>query len=312
MARILFIAPLLLFTVPSLAQRIRFCDTTNVWRMIGCSEDESTSVFEFLVAYSGDTSIGSYTYHKLGSSYIREDTVANKVFIRYFNNMIASLDSEDQVLYDYNWAIGDTVRYAQAGFPLTWAWVTAIDSTMINGGWYKVWSFAGVDSSSGGVVGDFNYNVIEGVGCTNGFDYPVNPYTLWVYSAQLTCFRDNGVTSPLSAPVASWGIMGIINFENAASCLINLKAGDMKQVKEECTVFPNPADAESKIVFPGTISAGEVFIYNALGQQIVNTPVLDKTEWAMGSEIKAPGVYYYRVIDEAGGRVYAGKFVTAF
>ena len=214
----------------SFGQKIKFSDSTNVWEMLRCSFDVNVTCQRVENArdtgrYWTDTVFNGKSYFRIHSSdllnFYREDTINKKVFIRYYNTIFGTLDTVDEILYDYKWQLGDTVRYHQMGYMSTVAWVSNIDSTQISGMWYKVWHFYVTDSVSHPILA--NYSVIEGIGCTNGLTFPVNSLQAapwWEISLQLICFSNSGVSPHLSNPVSTHGISGSVNFDNNFSCII--------------------------------------------------------------------------------------------
>ena len=294
MKKTFLISLLVIFSISSFGQKIRFTDSTNVWTLLYTSVDPGSSPWFTSwispVSYSGSVMVGGFKYLILDSSYIREDSAANKVFIKYYHNPFTStIDSAERILYDYNWIVSDTVNGL---------WITSIDSTMINGFWYKVWHFSG------------DVNVIEGIGSTNGFQFAAYPdFYFGEYSRQLICFQNNGISPSLSNPVSSWGAVAYVNFDDSLSCSMRpLKILKTTGNQGSPSVSPNPIDPSSKIIFPKNISSGIVAIYNDLGQPVINLPFQNKDELLIGDKIKIPGIYYYRVMDNETGKVYSGKF----
>lgn len=296
-----------LISIASSAQKIHFTDSANVWKYFTCSIDFSLTESVGSQTYIKNIVINGRLYGWLGSSFVREDTVARIVYIKYNNDMATTVDTSDQVLYNYNWHIGDTVKYHQVSYSPTVSWVTSVDSTQINGLWYKVWHFAGYDSGSSMLP--FTYHVIEGIGCTNGFDYAVNPYGSFEFSHQLICFSNKGNTDSLSYPVPSWGLAGTINFNNASSCAIHPVDVINLPNNSPASLFPNPINGNSLITFPYTIKSGTMMVINEMGQMVVNIPIYNKDEVLIGNSIRVPGIYYYRVTDNESGKLFSGKVI---
>ncbi len=311
MKKIILISLLVIFGISSFGQKIRFTDSTNRWRERDFQRGgggASTTDVTNPVFYSSDTIINSKRYMNLVDgapvNFIREDSLAKKVYIR------ALYDTVDYLLYDYNLTIGDTLTNNVLGYGTLSSWVIGIDSTRINGIWYKIWYFKGGNFSTG----DYYYHVIEGIGCMNGLVLPVDwslqsGYPFNIRFEQIFCFQNQGIAYPLSNPVHIdnyYSSMSYV-FDNAASC--TLHAGNI--VKKESGVFvsPNPIDPSSKITFPNNISSGSVAIFNDLGQSVLNLPFQNKEEILIGDKIKTLGIYYYRVIDNENGQAYSGKFI---
>ncbi len=287
MKKSLLVALAMLFAISSFGQKIRFSDSTNVWTLLYTSLDPgSNPVFTSWISpisYSGSVMINSNRYLKLESYYIREDTTAKKVFIR------SASDSVDKLLYDYNWAVGDTENSYQ---------ITFIDSTMINSLWYKTWHFNG------------DFNVIEGIGCTNGYEFAAYPnFGFHEYSRQLICFQNRDVSPPLSTPVSSWGAIINIEFDDSASCAMHpLDINRPAETNSNISVVPNPIAQSSKIIF-SDVANGKIMIVNDIGQAIETIPFQNTNEVLIGGKIKLPGIYFYHVTDNENGKVYSGKLI---
>jgi hypothetical protein len=238
---------------------------------------------------------------------IREDTSSGKIFVIYSNYCSGSIDSTERVLYDYTLNIGDTVRPPNYCGYNPVCWVIGIDSTTIDSRWYKIWHFVG--SYFGGPSIDLDYYVIEGIGSTNGYYFPIDPYPEFEHSEQLTCFSNSGSVCPLSNPVPSWGLLGDIYFDDTSSCLIpTLSTSYVSTKNKNAVVFPNPINETSKIVFPYSISSGSLVILNDVGQ-VVKSSFQNKEEVLVCDKIRVPGIYIYRVTDNESGKMFTGKFV---
>lgn len=112
---------------------------------------------------------------------LRNDTITNKVYIRYNAN------TKEGLLYDYTLQVGDTLPLGIAG----WVWdngvyVTSIDTIQtFDGISRKVWYL------------DFKYEpfdgwpqIIEGIGSTSGLFGGIEPY--WEGWNELLCYWANG------------------------------------------------------------------------------------------------------------------------
>jgi hypothetical protein len=143
--------------------------------------------------FAGDTLINSINYHKLwtpfvetlssssclpftGTGYkgsIRQDTTLRKVFI------ISQADSTEQILYDFNLQINDTIK----GF-LSWgSTISNVDSVLINSTYRKRWEWHGVNG-----IGHY----IEGIGSTLGLLENIDMLTDAPITT-LTCFTQNSI-----------------------------------------------------------------------------------------------------------------------
>ncbi len=241
----------------SFGQKIRFCDSTNVWH--GFEYDLANVPYysyAFTWQYTGDTVVSGTIYHKLtynavpGAVLVREDIAAGKVYI------------DTQVLYDYTLAIGDTFFFAGTRPHV----VTAKDSVIINGVYHRTWH---LERSTDTPVTGFKtapYDVVEGIGCLNSPLFPTDP-SHFESSTSLTCFNSNGTTPSLSYKVAGY-------FDNSTSCSLTFGAGikQLSHPKGTVTVYPNPIDNTTKIIFLNNISSGKLIILNSMARQFSTTP----------------------------------------
>jgi hypothetical protein len=315
--RFILIIAIFFTALPSFGQKIDFTNSTNVWSFIdsttGCCIRYpvyyTTAQYEDSAVYNGH--FYRYLTSSVASFLCREDS--GRVYV------IGTTDSVEQLLYDFNLGLNDTIRliYSQDTFL---SWVSALDSTLIAGTSYKVWHFNGVDISTfyPDSIRPYTYNVIEGIGCTNGPYYPASPYSLLAFSQQLLCFNsDMASVSGLTIPVTSFGYTYTQSFDNYTSCdtftahqhLSNVGVKDLSAESPGATVIPNPVNDAGKIVLPYNISSGTVTIINSIGQVVYNMPVLNEHEIIIGNKISVPGIYFYRVTDAQNGRIFSGKFV---
>ena len=290
------IAVSILFSATSFAQKIRFSDTTNVW----CTREltEPTPHAYTMVYnsshYTGSIVVGGRQYHIIDDwAYIREDTIASKVYMRF------STDTFDRLLYDYNAVAGDTVVNYVNAYPyamMTKNYVTSVSSTTIDGISYRVWNM-----DNGG------FHIIEGLGCAEGFQLPVTPLVSNSIM-QLLCFYNEGSKYPLGTPVptsiATFSYYNM-NFDNSASCALNAEQTRQKNV--QLTVIPNPTDQSGNIVFSYSMT-GSLVVFNSIGQAIIRFAFQNQDKILIGDKVNVPGIYFYSVTDNGSGQTYSGKF----
>ena len=306
MKNALFIALFFLLSTASYGQKIHFSDSTNVWKVKKFWYGPGVVNTSYItLSYSGSIIIDSRKYQILGGEYIHEDTVANKVYIR------TPTDTIENLLYDYNLMPGDTQKNIvnQSPFILS-NWITRIDSTQINGKWYKVWYFEG-NSSWPGILE--TYIVVEGIGSILGFDYPINTTlqeSAGQFNEQVLCFRNSNAAYALSNPVFvvdNYAPSYNYTFDNATSC--TLATNQITKKSSSATIIPNPINETIKIVFSYNIPSGSLVVLNDIGQVVVNTTFQDKEELLIGDKISVPGIYFYRLTDGLGDKTFTGKFI---
>lgn len=319
MKRIVFTFLFIVAISSSFAQKIHFGDKSNVWSMIdsniGCCIPIAT-VYTTAYYDSVDVTVGGYTYQYLntsiGSVLIREE--GYKIY------GIITTDTVERLIYDFTLGINDTVKTA---YPedIYVAWVTQIDSTELDGQWYKVWHFEGTDTVTyyTDSVRTISYNVIEGIGCTNGPYYPIYAYTRSSFSQQLQCFNnDMHITGGLSNPVLAYGYDYYSTYDNNLSCtefysdhgprvIFGTGVQNNKISNNMAIVAPNPVNDQSRLILSENIKSGTLIVGNMLGQTIINKEFSNKEEVLIGDLIREPGVYYYRVFNNENGSIYRGQ-----
>jgi hypothetical protein len=225
------------------AQKIHFTDTTNDWKIVFVFVGDPTPEYSFYEDfYLKDTIINTKIYRDFsGIGFVREDTILKKVFI------IDNTTDSENVLMDYNLVVGDTFRYNSF-----LSGVAGIDSTLINGIWYKVWYFDPIGEG-------WQYQIVEGIGCVQSPIYITDPRSPESY-IDVYCFSNKGITPTLSPQVAF--------LDNITSCdyRTNLLTKEIKNNSALMHIFPNPANDELTIqndMYPCSVS-----IINIMGQTI--------------------------------------------
>lgn len=287
MKRTLFLLWLIVSCYTGFAQKIHFTDSTNIWHeQISFFNDFDPYIEYYTFHYVSDTVFAGHTYRKVNHSveyyfagnfsYVREDTVARKVYFWDYEH------DSDIVLYDYNLAVGDTfkVRYTCDNRYV----VLGMDTVQINGTWHTVWEFS---NRIGGLCGtNFRSYIIEGVGCIN------DPfYQLWEGGVEppqpsVYCFLSNGITPPLSKTIH------VLN--NLSSCRANT---EILRGNHTC-LAAYPVPAVNFINITGVQETTQLTITNTLGQ-VMCTQLIGSSGIKLDITSFAPGVYSIRTGKEA-------------
>ena len=299
--RLLLITIIVFFSsYKSTAQKIRLTDTTNDWRYLNIATD-SSSIGHTMFSWNSTTIYDSTEYLDLYVAFlIREDTVANKVYVRRYSYLLNDYEPFERVLYDYNRQLGDTViidilneHYGHV--------ITAIDSVLINNIWHKVWHFTNFEYSNLFENGAFSpdYDVIEGIGSLYGRpSFPIQP-KIWHSTPILNCFYTHGTQYSLDHAV------GIHAFDNLQSCLLN--AGNITAgSKLIVSVAPNPITDQSNITFSRPLESGELIIFDCIGKRIFSVHLDNATLYPLAAKLPSIGIYYYQIIDNKTGHIYRG------
>ncbi|MCW3121258.1 MAG: hypothetical protein JWQ38_750 [Flavipsychrobacter sp.] len=292
------------------AQKIHFSDPSNSWytKNDWFLKYGVSGTNYYIQAYSHDTLFNSIAYHQMTNIGIREDTLAKKIYLRHFYSSYTGIfDTAEHLLYDYNLTIGDTIKtfHDPVHDRSSIYWVNQIDSTEINSVWHKVWHFEGGYT----LIPPFHYyNVIEGIGCTNGLEYPLSPSQENNESIQLLCFGNQGTYPLLTTGVSSWTIYERHEetFNNTDCATLSIP---ISEKKSPISIFPNPIDRTTKLLLTNNLSSGFFIVYNSVGQKMIDLQFQNKTEILFGDKIFMPGIYLYRVIDDQNKESYSGKFI---
>lgn len=312
MKNLFYLIILLAYCVPSQAQKIRFDDSTNVWSHYISREDASqghiTKIQYYVSRYIGDTTINGSLYRKLFTGYVSDIPNTNTVerlegLIRYdssTNIVYTYSDTGDQVLYDYNVSIGDTVHalYPVQGIngnppaPI-WHVVTQINTVMINGNIHKIFHYQVVDMDLYFNYFARDYDIIEGIGCTSGITFPkTGSIGILGFNERgrgLACFMNNGQQP------------STIGFNlNCNETTLNTKT--VINNTDRVTAFPQPANGPVTIELPK--NSIDIMVYNSLGRKIYTKQLYDNKTLQL--EKQPTGMYYY-IITTKENKTYKGK-----
>ncbi len=262
-----------------------FPDSNVVWNFERHRFCQFGSVDDhFSIMISGDTLINSQIYHKLTIPFIqtiysgtctpidfsgyqgaiRQDTVARKVFI------VPPSFSVEQLFYDFNLQIGDTIKgYLETIMSLKDT-VISIDSVMVGNKYHKRW-----------FINDwYSIYMIEGIGSTNGllFQSPghVTDYNVFT----ITCFQQNGQT---------------LYPDTAINCPLITSINSVDETSNQIKVFPNPFSTTTQISFDKTYQTLDLSIIDLQGKIIQQKSYHDCNKITLDRAGIANGFYFLRV-----------------
>ncbi|MBK6396705.1 MAG: T9SS type A sorting domain-containing protein [Bacteroidetes bacterium] len=278
-----------------------FPDSNAVWNI-----DESAYCFmlpfatlRYSIVMDGDTLIGGSNYHKLNIPYvdttsapcytgypqyagsIREDVALKMVYI------IPPDDSVEQVLYDFNLEVGDTVHGYLGSwlFPNNLDTVTAIDSILVGNSYRKRWS----------ICPNYDIFIIEGVGSTFGLiEYSPGSMSADFTQYTVRCFKQNDTL--------------LYPYWNTTCDLINT-ADKINQSAFKTSVFPNPFTMESTLTIDPSIELSDLnlSIYNSLGILTRNHKIVDHSTTIRKDDLPN-GLYYLKILKD-GLIIGSGKII---
>ncbi len=291
MSRFSMLSLLLCITLSVAAQNyVPFPTDSARWRVGygmsigGCTGFAGEAQYEI----TGDTVLGSQTYHKIyqisysasttcyatgGNGFaggIREDS-SKHVYIRY------SASSAEELLYDFNLNVGDTVFTTQnCGCDAT---VIAIDSILIGTTYRKQFHVAKNFFCGGGTA-----SIIEGIGSTKN----LNQCFGWLeQTSSLTCFwQDGQALFPSASSNCTPLVQNIIESESVAS--IN--------------AFPNPATEQIVITSTNQFHIAQLVTIVDVNGRIVRSEVAQPENGALvihQGDLGA-GIYFIEITNHDG------------
>lgn len=291
------------------AQKIRFTDSNNVWRVAGPHAD-----VYYTYTFGPDTVIGEKRYRRLFEFHeyltdtfyqftghlIREDTITDRVYARNLFESDPS-DTPEYILYRYDLNLGDTAQFRYYTDS-----VVAIDSILIGGNYYKVITF----QNTGEYAGFYHYTYIEGIGALQGPLYAIILQCFYEYSFALCCFQHDGSYPDIYLEYRNcwydWA------FENADCNCINppyLGINNTAKIKFKAEVVPNPCQPSSLLQWRETIELGRLRIADATGRNVLNQEIKNSSRIPVGQLINKPGIYFYELTDIKNKRSARGKLV---
>lgn len=259
-----------------------FPDSNAVWGMMAWCTDWNCGTYRYMQDYmAGDTAIDGTAYkiinqnvspdyegctctipEDLGPGFLREDTVARKVYWRFPGS------TSDTLLYDFTLEVGDTLGglYGNTGLCNEAVYtVQSIDSVLVGSSYHKRINFTSIDQDPCNPT-----SIIEGVGATTGL---TSCYVTGAsFGISLRCFTVGGSLLYL-APCGG----------------DNLACGDLPSgiLGEPFTTLPLRATPNpSTGLFHLGQAAERITVFNAMGRLLFRTQgnSIDLSAWP-------PGVY---------------------
>jgi hypothetical protein len=241
----------------------------------------------------GDTTIGSFTYRKLGrtaSVDLIPSEASYHAAIREANGIWSVIDSggvEERLLYDLNSEVGDTVEVVVPFSMWTNPIVMAIDTIELNGSLRRRWHLDDPNA-----LGWIEY-WIEGIGSTNGLFHATEQ--LMEIGSRLLCFKQED------------SIVYVDPWIMACAYLTGLEEHRDAFI---ATIVPNPVVSSSVLSVDRPIAASVLLeVRNAL-DRIVLRSRSDTGTFLLDAVELQPGWFAYRVRDLLLLRCLLGCFLS--
>jgi len=281
-----------------------FPDSDAVWNIDyqQYSISFQCTLYESQYSYiiDGDTSINGHNYHKLWTPVvfhdtcnggffccggyngcIRQDTTMKKVFY------IPSYDSTEQLLYDFNLQVGDTIK----GFLTRTCGgtkVTGLDSILINHNYRKRWNL------------NYGLNIIEGIGANNGLLEGLCSI-LCDCQSMLMCFTQNNIILYADSSFPFYDLQ--------RRCDVITSTNNLTKKNSSITLSPNPFHSTSTLsIFDSRFTKGDLKIYDLMGG-LVQQQIITNQSTIINRNGLCDGLYFYR-LSNSEGLMLTGKFVV--
>jgi hypothetical protein len=261
-----------------------------------CWTDPSPMInVSYSCTFAGDTVIAAQTYHKIHipflqsvisscssgtSSFsvykgaIREDSTLKKVFF------VPPYLGSEQLLYDFNLNVGDTVR----GYLETYASpvdiVQSIDSVLVGSNYRKRWH----------INNYYNISIIEGIGSTYGLVEPSPGAMTDAQECSLSCFKQDGQAL----------------YPSGSPCELITSVMDPQKYTSSISVFPNPFNDELTINLSAGIDIVEIEITDLTGNVVLKDAVNEMTDYKVKG--LSSGTYFLILTDKMNRKFY-GKII---
>lgn len=283
-----------------------FPDSNAVWRETISGNGSSSYFTTELEKYiHGDTVIAGRNYHKIfETGCYSEYSIPNFSLVQsyYFYDVLAGFIREDsthnvyayeqsftmdELLYDFNLQLGDTLPFSynhSNGLTLT---VTGIDSMYDGSSYRKRMNISCPD------LGYTDYvALIEGIGSTFGLFTPLEPP--FEYAGMLHCFMQNDSVrfTDNSFRACEW-VSGI---------------GENEESRSAVTVCPNPVSRYAVFRTSDEFLNAELKIFSATGMPVLSR-ILESSSTPVSFDAVPAGLYFFSVTSEHG-RQRTGKIVV--
>lgn len=273
-----------------------FPDSNAVWNIdsyqnCGLGFDYWQHLYSIII--SGDTTISNVIYHKLevpieviisngmclasgtwtmpgyylGS--IRQDTSIRKVFF------VPPLDSIEQLLYDFNMQVGDTVKGFTGSFIGQADIVQSIDSVLVGSDYRKRWIIAPC----------YGIYFIEGIGSTYGLIEKSPGCATDQNSYLITCFKQNSIS---------------LYPDTVTTCNLITGVKNILYKPFFTTISPNPFHTLSLLEVSSEFETAELKIYNTLGMLLKEERILHQKSIMLNRDKLSNGIYFLQLTNENG------------
>lgn len=261
----------------------------RVWNTCGTLGDEES--YSYIL--NGDTVINSLSYHKVIVPFIqlygcpitnmnisgfrgsvRQDISIRKVFF------IPPLDSVEQVLYDFNLQIGDTLKgYLARNCSLggNTDIISGIDSILVGNTYRKRWAISVMSFSP-------HAYLIEGISSSWGL---LESPCLLIDGPEytLTCFKQND---------------NVIYPDTTTSCNLITTISGVSSKSISLSIYPNPFHTNATIQVNPEFEKGKLKFYNSLGLLVREEDISQRKTFTLFRKDLPSGIFFLQLINDNG------------
>ncbi|RYY14895.1 MAG: T9SS type A sorting domain-containing protein [Chitinophagaceae bacterium] len=301
LSRIILIA-LLFFSLQASSQKIRFTDSANGWSVYTYSTWSPNIEGGDLFFYIQDTiDTGNQKQYRFmlslsHTAFVREDTIAGKVYAKNIDLSYAPMDTNEIVLYDYSLLPGDTFIVSRQNQVFK-TLVTKLDSVLINGIFHRYWVFGYVLGSNS--VHDI---VLEGLGSLTSPLFPYSNFEMTDYWDELGCF--SGTVSGDITPdvIHSMGLPSVAVYQG---CNLTHVSEQHPTVQ---TLYPQPASGDVTLKLFQPVPEGIFQLFDLTGKVVCKATIMNSETIVIPFQ-SIGGVYVWRLSDRSNGKSMAGKVI---
>lgn len=282
----------------------QFPDSNAQWSgKIWYKSSMSTATYDtYNLIISGDTTIGSFVYHKLYKSGNIYTPPGPPSSMYYYNNLYSGAfrqdipnrkvylhkNGVDKLAYDFNLNVGDTLKTCLTTFG-GGIRINAIDSILVDNKYHKAFN-TGCMISNSGTTG--YYEIIEGIGSMFGaFEQIFCPFE---QGSDLYCVRIGTKTV--------WALSSQYN------CDLGLSIPDNFIKTNKVVISQNPFSNETTLTFKTVLNKVNLIIYNSAGQVVKQIKNISGQSYILNRENLETGIYFLRV-SENNDVVATEKFI---
>lgn len=243
---------------------------------------------DYSITFSGDTMINGKSYRKLKTPYvqcnappsfstdywlgyrgaIRQDSAKRKVYF------VPPSSVSEQLLYDFNMQVGDTIRgYLEPTTSGSYT-VQAIDSVMVDNSYRKRWQ----------IKSDY-YSVylMEGIGSTHGLVEQLPPDVSDYPTYILNCFHDNSE---------------VLYPDTISDCplITSLKPGVKRENK--LVVFPNPFSERTTVKLKTHLKNATLILSDSQNQVVRKINNINGKSITLNRNELPEGLYFIHLLQD--------------